>query len=105
MTAPTNIDGVVTIPLPQLTAEQIVISEEDLQLCLNEHHEAARFGCPGCFLLFVYAQPLVDFAHTLLTLMVKKDPNFQQGKERLAEFHSIPDKVRAHVGMGPRAKS
>lgn len=104
MTAPAEVDGAVDVPLPVLTADQILIDEADFNACLAEH-KAPHFGCPTCFLLLAYSQPLADFAHRLIERMVERQPGFQDGREVLEHFNSRHERVRQHIATGQRAKS
>lgn len=92
------------VPLPVLTADQILIDEADFNACLAEH-KAPHFGCPTCFLLLAYAQPMAEFAHALVEKMVQRDPEFQDGRDVLEQFNSRHERVRRHIATGQRAQS
>lgn len=104
MSQPADVDGAVDVPLPVLTADQILIDEADFNACLAEH-EVPHFGCPTCFLYLVYSQPMTDFACRLVMKMVERDPEFQDGKDVLEQFKSRRERVRQHIASGQRAQS
>lgn len=104
MTSTADVDGTMEFPLPALTADQILIDEKDFAACLVQH-EAPRYGCPTCFLLLAYSQPLTDFAHRLVKKMAQMDPGLQDGRELLGQFNSRVERVRRHIATGQRAQS
>lgn len=104
MTSTAEVDGAVDVPLPVLTADQILIDEADFNACLAEH-KAPHFGCPTCFLLLAYSQPLTDFARLLVEEIVVREPGFQDGRALLEQFNARRERVRQHIASGQRAKS